>query len=353
MLGYFFYNANGLLVQYLSNGVIVNNEIVDVVEVKLPAVTVCDGDIFPCAGVMYKNESLSSSCEGKNFHELTNLFKKSAHCYDTNKMKFTNSCNQTFSASHPGCVTFNPLQTIRQRVPGSHLKALFVVAPTNKKSVYVFLHNINEVPSWVDHSSYKLTSTGKYNVISKQRNIKRLGAPFKSNCSSTDDLKQGGFPYSKSLCHNSCYARDMFDACGTVTDFWKQYLASFKNKTDVQSKSSKEIERDKKCLGDFVFDTGARQPCKCINLCQETQYHVELKKFIMTNKYTYLTVYSEDLQISTTTELAAYDSTRFLADMGGLIGLLIGMSLLSVFEVIVCLALYAFEKLCLLLLKFM
>ena len=75
---------------------------------------------------------------------------------------------------------------------------------------------------------------------------------------------------------------------------------------------------------------------------------IEQMKFEDRNDSTYMTIYFDKLEISKSTELPAYNSTRFLADIGGLIGLLIGMSLLSVFEVLVCLALYAVDKTCLL-----
>ena len=39
-------------VKSLSDDVIVNNEVVDVEKVKLPAVTVCDGEIFRCSGMV-------------------------------------------------------------------------------------------------------------------------------------------------------------------------------------------------------------------------------------------------------------------------------------------------------------
>ena len=65
-----------------------------------------------------------------------------------------------------------------------------------------------------------------------------------------------------------------------------------------------------------------------------------------------MAIYFEDLQVATTTELVAYDGTRFLADFGGLIGLFVGMSWLSVFEVMFCLALYTADKFCVMLLKF-
>ena len=350
VLGYFFYSAYGLLMQFMSYEFIVSTEVFDVEEVKLPAITVCDGLIFFCAAWLYKNESVYDYCKGYDFHKMTNDFKENIQCYDTNAAKWTKNCTYTTS-SHPGCVTFNSQKTITQKVQGRHRKAQFAVSPTNGMGVYVFLHNTNEVPSWIDRIKYYVRSTGWYNVMAKKRDIKRLRAPFKSNCSLKENLSKGLFSYSKTLCHESCFARDMFRACGTLLDFYAKYLPSFETTND-QSRNNTTIESDRKCLKDFISSTRDRQPCKCVNLCQETVYQAEFKNTALDDNHTYLWNYFEDLQISKTTEIAAYDSTRFLADLGGLIGLLIGMSLLSLFEVIVCLGLHAFVKFCSLLLKF-
>ena len=51
--------------------------------------------------------------------------------------------------------------------------------------------------------------------------------------------------------------------------------------------------------------------------------------------------------ITNVTEIATYPSTKFLPDIGGLLGLFSGMSVLSIIELIVCLALSivtAFQK---------
>ena len=86
--------------------------------------------------------------------------------------------------------------------------------------------------------------------------------------------------------------------------------------------------------------------------CKETVYKARIKKtFDKKDSYAMLTIYFDKLEIEKVTESPAYDSTRFMADIGGLVGLLMGMSLLSVVEVIICVVLYALDKLCLLVMK--
>ena len=53
-----------------------------------------------------------------------------------------------------------------------------------------------------------------------------------------------------------------------------------------------------------------------------------------------LQIHFDTREITKITEVLSYDATRFLADIGGLLGLLIGMSVLSVFEVLFCILLF-------------
>ena len=73
--------------------------------------------------------------------------------------------------------------------------------------------------------------------------------------------------------------------------------------------------------------------------------------YTTTDGFLYMTIYFGKLEISKTTELPAYDHTRFMADIGGLIGLLVGMSAMSVFEVCACIGLYIADMILMLMLK--
>ena len=200
--------------------------------------------------------------------------------------KYTQKCNHTLSASHPGCVTFNPRQTITQEVRGRHRRAEFVVRPTGTNAHLLF-HNLQGVPSWVDCHCYTITSKGRYNVIIKQRDIIRLPLPFKSKCYLTESLKNNGFPYSDSYCQEHCFASDMFDTCDAVTDFWEQYLPSANRKIDPQFNDRNQMERTRKCLGDFLYDYRARKPCECKMAREETMYRANIMKYEDRNDSTY------------------------------------------------------------------
>ena len=114
----------------MSNDVIVSNEVLNLEEVKLPAITVCDRKIIERAGYLYKNESVHKDCDGYDFHKITNDFTKNIWCHDINTLDWIQNCNHTTLQSHPGCVIFNSQQTITKKVPGRHFKAQVAVMPT-------------------------------------------------------------------------------------------------------------------------------------------------------------------------------------------------------------------------------
>ena len=66
----------------------------------------------------------------------------------------------------------------------------------------------------------------------------------------------------------------------------------------------------------------------------------------------YLTIYLDKLEFTKSSELVAYDSTRFMADLGGVLGLLVGCSLLSVFELFICAGLFVVDIVLMVMLKF-
>ena len=103
---------------------------------------------------------------------------------------------------------------------------------------------------------------------------------------------------------------------------------------------SQTDEKIRECLSEFVYRSSPG--CTCKTPCQETVFRAIVTKTVKApSRAVIITVFFEDLTITHVTELPAYDHTRFLADIGGLIGLLAGISMLSVFEVVACIMLYA------------
>ena len=139
-----------------------------------------------------------------------------------------------------------------------------------------------------------------------------------------------------------CYAKHIQSKCGALNTYWQRVLPPLEmdgNQTVLINKTEKETSA---CIGEFVDQ---RKPsCPCRIPCEETRYDAQIEKYkdflLNEDPIISLQIYFETREITKITEVLSYDTTRFLADIGGLIGLLIGMSVLSVFEVLFCIVLY-------------
>ena len=94
---------------------------------------------------------------------------------------------------------------------------------------------------------------------------------------------------------------------------------------------------------------------QCAKPCEETVYDAKIVRYGDEDPYggdIRLNFYFNRLEYTRSTEIPAYDKTRFMADVGGVVGLLVGCSLLSVFEVVICVGLYVVDIVLMFLLKF-
>ena len=361
-LVYFFINANQLLRKVISNETMTNNEISQVDDIKIPSVTVCDTKSFECSS-KYKR------CEERDIRQMVDNFHKNISCWKIDGYT-QEQCNFKVSSYHLGCFTLNPTQSITQMSPGRNSKTRFLLKPTDGAGVFVFVHDVDQVPSWMDRYQYKTYAAGYHDIVVSRRDIQRLPAPYHSNCSTPVVDTSGVFPYSKSLCHQTCIARVMFSECNTVSEHWWQYLPSSlqpdtdsinnNNKSNSTHSTLKSIGKDdgnlefqaaQKCIDNILYNFNNH--CVCPTPCKETIYGAKIvHTSTTTDGFLYMTIYFGKLEISKTTEQPAYDHTRFIADIGGLIGLLVGMSAISVFEVCACVCLYVIDRILMVVLKF-
>ena len=132
----------------------------------------------------------------------------------------------------------------------------------------------------------------------------------------------------------------MLQKCGALNELWLKYLPLDLKKMYTHRNVSQTDQQIRKCLHNFIF--GFSPDCKCNDVCEETVFKADVDK--INEEYPKnpcrIEVFFNELQITKITEMPAYDRTRFMADIGGLIGLLVGMSMLSVFEVLACFVLY-------------
>ena len=177
--------------------------------------------------------------------------------------------------------------------------------------------------------------------------IKRQPSPYPSNCSDGKGIENlFTSTYSIEACMQSCYLRQMLKECGVVIDRWQRYIKpgeahqeQIKNKTDDQIKD---------CLDHFInyrYSNKSDTHCYCPLPCRETrlQLHVNLGRPNLLYRFEF---YHYPFEITHETEVPEYPIEQFVADLGGLTGLLCGMSMLSILEIamFVCISIIVLLK---------
>ena len=134
----------------------------------------------------------------------------------------------------------------------------------------------------------------------------------------------------------------MFNECGVVINRWKKFLTSDMKSANGMSKNESEKLQ---CLRKHVSDWLAAiipDKCHCPLACNEIDIDARIPyvKGHMYRRdeqgyYWTIRIQYKNKRIKQVTEIPAYTTSDFLAEVGGLVGLLVGMSLLSVVEFVV------------------
>ena len=195
----------------------------------------------------------------------------------------------------------------------------------------------------------------------KKKVFRRLPKPFQSQCTSKTSIKQiiGGI-YTEKNCLSSCLFNTIYETCGDVIQEARGFMPP------------EEYPKTKKFINDTIFyncvfsDVYLKTnyiDCDCPVPCNETVYQPkvsqrpwrqaslttqvrgEVARFLKLpfdqvnleffNKYMiHLNVYYEDFTTETVVEEELYSRASLLSDFGGLMGLLVGASTISMMEII-------------------
>uniref|UniRef100_A0A183CJD3 Degenerin-like protein unc-105 n=1 Tax=Globodera pallida TaxID=36090 RepID=A0A183CJD3_GLOPA len=161
-----------------------------------------------------------------------------------------------------------------------------------------------------------------------------------------------GYSYSIEGCHRSCTQNEVIRICGCADPLYPVPDNAYSCKvSDPVARDC--IKNTSRMLGDLIA-TGALKNCKCHQPCRETAYEVtysaarwpsgttklmecESSDNLCMEKYrtnaAMVQVFYEELNYETLSESVAYSLTSLFADLGGLTGLWIGISLVSILEV--------------------
>lgn len=197
----------------------------------------------------------------------------------------------------------------------------------------------------------------------KMLRIGRLGGNF-GKCEKGDDFKKlFNLTYTRRACQEFCRISSAIKTCKCFEDEWEEFPF------DDQNLKPCRTETEQKCLFDLYerFLKGDLQ-CTCDNPCNELAYVKSISQrqwpttayarvlldwvcdwspttcekikddlsriYLVNNNFLKLNIYFEDLNFEEITEKEQIEIQQLLSDVGGAIGLWIGLSILSLCEVL-------------------
>eukprot|EP00794_Sanderia_malayensis_P014948 gene14948-16490_t len=360
----------------------VNRE--DSLTLPFPSLTICDTDLL--RDPKSSNKSLPKSCEDNPENKTTDQVFLN-HCKQF-MSKVELSCSygghsrcyfpKHFTPAHSWkqCYTFNYNGTIVQPVPGRfgglHLlmfKNSSIAHMTDNKQhpfqestrgLQLQIHAANTPANQLFTNPISLTPGYKVQVVIEKNVYTRLPAPFPAKCSSKTSVKQivkGN--YTASNCKFSCFMKRMYDHCGGI-------MRNFKGVIQENEYPNTEKYKDEHTLFACVaklYTTHGFVNCDCPIACAEdifksqvtltpwqkssiiTRLHPQIAKQLDLRKdeinletwrenIVLLSVFYEEFATKYVTEHELYGMSSLTSDLGGLLGLCIGASMISVCEII-------------------
>ena len=160
------------------------------------------------------------------------------------------------------------------------------------------------------------------------------------------------FKYQQQTCLETCTLKTLLQKCGDVIPYWQKFVTEDleKNKTNLS------VKERRKCMKKY-FTTGDLANCNCGLQCKEVSYTMksypyyalDFNQDYLGNATTwYFVIKRANDKVKKVTEKPAYTFSEFSADLGGHCGLLLGLSVMSLFEflafLIVCIAAYIKQR---------
>ena len=194
---------------------------------------------------------------------------------------------------------------------------------------------------------------GRYLLrISDVKIINRLSPPFKSNCSEGENVFPG--PYTRQKCIDTLVLKHMLKKCNDVWDHWRMYVQPNYEKGWDAGNGNKTDENVIRCIDSLLeYYWGAEETFdlrQCPLPCKEFSFEWDIRmKGSLNERYgkaSQLDVKFQSKRVTEITEIPSYTSDDFFSDVGSWLGLLVGMSFLSIVELVTFILTAIIERLC-------
>ena len=254
---------------------------------------------------------------------------------------YKETCNIT--RLHNGCVVFNSDGSLKQKGDGESAHLSLRVSDdygTLKEDdnlwLLLFINHFDELNTRINELGQYYHNPGSYTVYLEKEVYNRLPDPYPSNCSvdGADSDNILNIRYSRRGCYESCGIKRMLNKCEAVLDGFLHYF----DKGAPRTVGNASRDNTRQCLSETLTNARFEPPmgCKCPYPCSDVIYKHTTQKFESheANEWDFYLQYKQR-RVTHITETPLMNIAQALANLGGIKGLLIGTSVLSIVEVIV------------------
>ena len=332
-----------------------------------PVVTICNGLR------MYNASDRPTFTDGFEWYKAKLANSKMSHFCQFNRLKCL-KINLTYH-EHPhkkSCLVFNPNESIHQTASmvknGLEINFFINNSDTTESNfdnyspkspvakIYIHSSRVISFP-YNDKISAKLGHSTKI-VIKKVRTV-RQKYPYQSNCTNDEEKKLSYFPgnYTVDGCLATIYQIDLYKTCGYKIADMEPYFPYDKLGPKVPYNQTCFRELIERGVANADGQSGYECPLPCHEEIYEVKAWSEMKypldpqlsrfKEMFSNKmginvsddYIYsnigqLVIGYEDFQETVYEEKPKYTAQKVLSDFGGLIGIYLGASFISMAELV-------------------
>ena len=181
---------------------------------------------------------------------------------------------------------------------------------------------------------------GEYTIYISKTHITRLGHPFSSNCT---DQQVTPNPlsrrYSRPSCYQQCLIKNMLKRCGALPDIFQRFYTRNENIT----RKFGAVRTD--CFRRLTFSFN-QTACDCPLSCDDIEYKTRVQKGKGdTSSTTWrLHIMNGESKVTFIAQVADYTVGDMLSDIGGILGLTVGASSLSIVELCIFFVLSILKK---------
>ena len=364
-------------------------------DIVFPAVTICNTNNIDFSGKLYNDEQFPNTCDISKFNGKVSMLNNKSFLkgcsmflsYLPHTCRFNKDIDCRFPnyfqpcKSFSPCFTFNGDGSLRQKMIGKRFglsAILFVNASDHTKfsafsqyaqitsdvrqGIQVYVHSKYIYP--INPEGEAITAPpGFHTEISLRMVVRtRRESPYPTKCSKTgNSIYKKLFPgnYTYHNCIFSCFQLKVYKVCGDVAQYARVWMPTDK----FPRRRNVSVTQLKRCIGNMMKSSTLGLDCDCPLPCFELTYRPIVSRnpwpqswqvdeyssnfsgamnisFSAINEtyfrrnFVRLSVFFEEFTYEEIAEEALYDRSSLSSDIGGLMGLLLGASSISVIELV-------------------